>query len=126
MELALMIAHVVFSVILIIVVLLQKSKEAGLSGAVGGANGTFFGKNKGRTVDAMLKKLTGVFAILFIITSLALAYVSTRPAEPAAPVTIEQNANNAATDVKVDADANADVNVDANADTNADAENSAN
>lgn len=78
MELALTIAHLVFSVVLIIVVLLQKSKQAGLSGAVAGGNETFFGKNKGRTVDAMLKKLTGLFAILFIITSLALAFVATR------------------------------------------------
>ena len=83
MELALTIAHLVFSVILIIVVLLQKSKQAGLSGAVAGGNETFFGKNKGRTVDAMLKKLTGVFAILFIITSLALAFVATREEAPA-------------------------------------------
>jgi len=33
----------------------------------GGAE-TFFGKNKGRTVDAMLKKFTAVVAILFIVS----------------------------------------------------------
>ncbi|MBE7011820.1 MAG: preprotein translocase subunit SecG [Ruminococcaceae bacterium] len=92
----LMIAHVVFSVLLIIVVLLQESKQAGLSGAVGGSNETFFGKNKKRTVDSMLKKLTGVFAVLFIVTSLSLAYVSTRPEEPVAPAT---NSNSVKVDV---------------------------
>lgn len=81
MELALIIAHLVISLILIIVVLLQEGKQAGLSGAVAGAAETFFGKNKGRTVDAMLKKLTAVIAVLFIATSVSLAIVAARPEE---------------------------------------------
>ena len=60
MELALIIVHLIVSLILICVVLLQQGKQSGLSGAVAGGAETFFGKNKGRTVDAMLKKLTGV------------------------------------------------------------------
>lgn len=93
MELALMIAHLFFSVVLIIVVLLQKSKQPGLSGAVAGGNETFFGKNKGRTVDAILKKLTSIFAILFIVTSVSLAFVATRPEETSdTPATkVEEN-----------------------------------
>ena len=81
MELALIILHLIFSVVLIAVVLLQQGKQAGLSGAVAGGAETFFGKNKGRTVDALLKKLTAVAAILFIVTSISLAYVATRPEE---------------------------------------------
>ena len=76
MMLALTIIHVIISVALIIVVLLQHGKQQGLSGAIAGGAETFFGKNKGRTIDAMLKKFTAVIAILFVISSIVLAAVS--------------------------------------------------
>lgn len=78
MNLALVIIHVVVSVLLIGVVLMQHGKQQGLSGAIAGGAETFFGKNKGRTVDAMLKKFTAAIAVLFIISSLALTAVSVR------------------------------------------------
>ncbi|MBQ2890309.1 MAG: preprotein translocase subunit SecG [Clostridia bacterium] len=96
MELTLIILHLIFSVVLIAVVLLQQGKQAGLSGAVAGGSETFFGKNKGRTVDALLKKLTAVAAILFIVTSISLAYVATRPEE--APVVEETQVTETAED----------------------------
>ncbi len=76
MILALTIIHIVISVVLILTVLLQHGKQQGLSGAIAGGAETFFGKNKGRTIDAMLKKFTAVFAALFVITSLSLAAIS--------------------------------------------------
>lgn len=76
MILALTIIHIVIAVVLIVTVLLQHGKQQGLSGAIAGGAETFFGKNKGRTVDAMLKKFTAVFAILFVISSLALTALS--------------------------------------------------
>lgn len=76
MILALTIIHIVIAVILILTVLLQHGKQQGMSGAIAGGAETFFGKNKGRTIDAMLKKFTAVFAILFIISSLALTALS--------------------------------------------------
>ncbi len=69
------VVHVVLSVILITVVLLQSGKSAGLSSSVGGGAETFFGKNKTKTLDGMLEKLTGVLAFLFIVTSLALVLI---------------------------------------------------
>ena len=69
------IVHVVLAVILVAVVLLQSGKSAGLSGSIGGGAETFFGKNKAKTLDGMLEKLTAVLAILFIATSLVLALV---------------------------------------------------
>ncbi len=78
MNLALVIIHVVISVVLVAVVLMQHGKQQGLSGAIAGGAETFFGKNKGRTIDAMLKKFTAVMAVLFIISSLALTAVSVR------------------------------------------------
>ena len=70
------IIHVILSVILVAVVLLQSGKSAGLSGSIAGGAETFFGKNKGRTIDAVLKKVTAVVAILFVISSLGLAAYS--------------------------------------------------
>lgn len=78
METALIIIHLIFALALIVIVLLQHGKQEGLSGAIAGGAETFFGKNKGRTVDAMLKKVTSVVAVLFIVTSLALAYVGAK------------------------------------------------
>ncbi len=76
MMLALTIIHVILSLALIIVVLFQHGKQQGLSGAIAGGAETFFGKNKGRTIDAMLKKFTAVIAVLFIISSVTFAGVA--------------------------------------------------
>ena len=84
MFLTLTIIHVIISVILIVVVLMQHGKQQGLSGAIAGGAETFFGKNKGRTIDAMLKKFTAVIAILFVISSLALTAVAVKDAKDAA------------------------------------------
>ncbi len=64
--------HIVLALVLIVVVLLQSGKQAGLSGSIAGGAETFFGKNKGRTIDALLSKWTTVAAILFLVTSVAL------------------------------------------------------
>ena len=64
--------HIIFSLSIIVVVLLQSGKSAGLSGSIAGGAETFFGKNKGRTLDALLGKYTSVAAIMFLVTSIAL------------------------------------------------------
>jgi preprotein translocase subunit SecG len=61
-----------FSLSIIVIVLLQSGKSAGLSGAIAGGAETFFGKNKGRTIDALLSKYTSAAAILFLVTSVVL------------------------------------------------------
>ncbi|NPV42697.1 MAG: preprotein translocase subunit SecG [Firmicutes bacterium] len=68
---AIRIIHVIFCVGLIVTVLLQSGKSAGLSGAIAGGAETFFGKKKG--LDSLLSKLTSMFAIMFIVTSVVLA-----------------------------------------------------
>lgn len=107
METALIIIHLIISLILVVIVLLQHGKQEGLSGAIAGGAETFFGRNKGRTVDAMLKKVTSVVAILFIISSLALVYVATKSndtAKDAANAT-QQQVNVNADDSKKETDA---------------------
>ncbi len=68
--------HIIFAVSIIVIVLLQSGKTAGLSGSIAGGAETFFGKNKGRTIDAMLGKYTTFAAIAFLVTSLVLYLVS--------------------------------------------------
>ena len=76
MLLAVQILHVIIALVLIVVVLFQSGKSAGLSGSIAGGADTFFGKNKGRTIDAILSKWTSVVAILFLITSIALFFLN--------------------------------------------------
>ena len=75
MQIALTIVHVILALVLIAVVLLQSGKPAGLSGSISGGAETFFGKNKARTMDGMLAKLTSVVAVLFIVTSFVLSLI---------------------------------------------------
>lgn len=70
------IIHLILSIILVAVVLLQSGKAQGLSGAIAGGSETFFGKNKGRTIDAILEKWTSVVAIAFLVTSIVLFFLS--------------------------------------------------
>lgn len=66
------IVHILFALSIIVIVLLQSGKSAGLSGTIAGGAETFFGKNKGRTIDAMLSKYTAFAAIAFLLTSILL------------------------------------------------------
>jgi len=65
---------VVFSLGLITVVLLQKGKSAGLSGAITGGAEHLFGKQKARGLDLFLQRLTVGLAVGFFILSLLVAY----------------------------------------------------
>ncbi|MCI6929399.1 MAG: preprotein translocase subunit SecG [Oscillospiraceae bacterium] len=63
---------IILAIFLIIVVLLQESRSAGLSGAISGGADTFFGKSKGRTMEQKLVKLTKISAIVFFILTLGI------------------------------------------------------
>ena len=69
------IMHLLFCISIIIIVLLQSAKQQGLSGIVAGGAESFFGKNKGRTIDALLSKYTKIAAIAFLLTSVFLQLV---------------------------------------------------
>ena len=72
MTIFLSVLHIIFTVSLIILILLQSAKSSGLSGSIMGGSETFFGKNSGRTMDAIFSKYTTVAAIGFLITSIFL------------------------------------------------------
>ena len=71
---------IIVSVIIVILVSLQESKQQGLSGAIAGAADTFFGKNKGRTMEAQLSKFTkiagGVFFIHAFVSALLVLFTA--------------------------------------------------
>ena len=71
----LVILHLIVAIALISIVLLHSGKSAGLSGSIAGGAETFFGKNKGKTIDAILSKITAAAAIVFLITSLLILFV---------------------------------------------------
>ena len=64
--------YILICIALVVVVLMQEGKSAGLSGAINGIADTYWGKNKGRSVEGLLSKLTIVFSALFIVISLVL------------------------------------------------------
>ncbi|WWR17177.1 preprotein translocase subunit SecG [Lachnospiraceae bacterium JLR.KK008] len=67
----LLIVFIVVSLILATIVLMQEGKSAGL-GAISGAAETYWGKNKGRSMEGTLVKLTKVLAILFFVLAAVL------------------------------------------------------
>ena len=71
MKILLGILILVSAVFLIVAVLMQSGSSKRLSGSIAGAAETFFGKNKGKTIDRLLSKLTNVVAILFAVLVLA-------------------------------------------------------
>lgn len=64
--------YMVITVSLVGVVLIQQGRAAGLSGAIGGAGETYWGKNKARSMEGGLHKVTVVLATLFIVLALAI------------------------------------------------------
>ncbi len=58
---------------LIVSVLMQSGKNAGLSGSIGGGAEQLFGKQKAEGFDSLFDKITKVSAILFIILSILVA-----------------------------------------------------
>lgn len=56
---------------LTVIVLMQEGKSAGL-GTISGAAESYWGKNKGRSMEGALVKITRVLAVLFIVLAAVL------------------------------------------------------
>ncbi|MDY3853358.1 MAG: preprotein translocase subunit SecG [Butyribacter sp.] len=68
----LLIVYIIVCVLLTVVVLMQEGKQAGLTGAISGAAESYWGKNKGRSMEGGLVLSTRILGALFIVISLLL------------------------------------------------------
>ena len=73
MRIALTIILIIVSIALTGIVLMQEGKTQGL-GAISGAAETYWGKNKGRSMEGTLLKITRWLAVAFMLLSVALNF----------------------------------------------------
>lgn len=63
--------YIIVSVALVVLVLMQEGKAQGL-GSISGAAESYWGKNKGRSMEGMLIKITKILAFLFLLLTAVL------------------------------------------------------
>lgn len=71
LRVVLTIIFILICVALVVLVLMQEGKSAGL-GDISGAAESYWGKNKGRSMEGRLQKITRVLAILFMVIAVVL------------------------------------------------------
>jgi preprotein translocase subunit SecG len=71
LRIVLTIIFIIDCIVLTAIVLLQEGKSAGL-GAVAGAAETYWGKNKGRSMEGKLVKITKIASVLFMVLAIVL------------------------------------------------------
>ena len=71
LRIVLTIVFIIVCVALVVLVLMQEGKSAGL-GTISGAAETYWGKNKGRSMEGLLVKITKALAVSFILLALVL------------------------------------------------------
>lgn len=72
LKIVLTVIFVILSIALSAIVLLQEGKQAGLSGAISGAAESYWGKNKGRSIEGKLEVGTRIIAISFFVIAIVL------------------------------------------------------
>ena len=65
------VVFILISLALTVIILAQEGKSAGL-GTIAGAADTYYGKNKGRTMEGKLEKGTKILVALFMILAIVL------------------------------------------------------
>lgn len=72
----LIVIDIALALALILIVMLQRKDDQGMSGAItGGAANNFLDKNKGRTREGKLKRMTIILGIVFVIVTIVLNIV---------------------------------------------------
>lgn len=71
-RIALMGIFILVCIALTVIVLMQESKQNGLSGAISGAADSYWGKNKGRSMEGKLVNFTKALGIAFIVIAVIL------------------------------------------------------
>ena len=72
LKLIIEVLYVIVCIVLTGVVLMQEGKSAGLTGSLSGTTDTYWGKNKGRSAEGRLEKLTIILAVVFMVLSAVL------------------------------------------------------
>ena len=75
LKIVLIVLEVIASLALILIVLFQSGKEAGLSGALAGGSDTYLSKNKSATLDKKLASATKWVALVWILLTLVLSLI---------------------------------------------------
>lgn len=70
------VVYVIVCIALIGIVLMQQGKAAGLSGAIAGAGESYWGKNKARSAQGALHKVTIALASTFIVLTILITVLS--------------------------------------------------
>jgi len=70
---ALIIVFLIVSIILAIMVMMQEGKGGGLTSSISGGAETYWSKNKGKSREAVLRKVTVVFGIAYMVIALLLS-----------------------------------------------------
>ena len=68
----LLLVYILVCCVLTVIVLMQEGKQAGLTGAISGAAETYWGKNKGRSMEGGLVKATTIMGVLFFVLAVVL------------------------------------------------------
>lgn len=71
LKIILTVVFVLICIALTIIVLLQEGKSSGL-GSISGMADSYWGKNKGRSMEGTLEKFTKAAAVLFMVLALVL------------------------------------------------------
>lgn len=71
LRIVLTIILILVSIAFTVIVLMQEGKSAGL-GAISGAAETYWGRNKGRSMEGALVKLTKILGIVFMLLAIVL------------------------------------------------------
>ena len=71
LKIILTVIFIIISIALTVIILMQEGKSAGL-GAIAGAADTYWGKNKGRSMEGRLVTGTKIMVVLFIVIAAVL------------------------------------------------------
>lgn len=61
---------ILVSLAIILIVIFQQGRRAGINGVISGGADTFLSKTKARTIDAKLARMTKYFAIAFFVLAI--------------------------------------------------------
>ena len=106
LKVILTVIFVIVCIALTIIVLMQEGKSAGL-GAISGAAETYWGRNKGRSMEGALEKITRWLVVGFIVISIILIPISSKAEKTNSSNTNTTNQNTTTNNNDTDSGTNA-------------------